>query len=134
MSASWELQTLIYGRLMADTGVQALVADRIYDRAPEGVQFPYISFGPSDVVEDDAECIIGRTETLQIDCWSRYQGGFKEVKNVADAVKKALHRYAGALSVNALVDMSVLTIRYFSDPDGMTSHAAISLEARVEES
>lgn len=133
MSASWELQTLIYERLVADAGVQTVVDGRVYDRAKSDVVFPYVSIGPSDAVEDDDECITGRVETIQIDCWSQYQGGFKEVKNVADAVKKALHLYDGELTVNALVEMRVQTIRYFRDPDDITSHGVITVQAIVEE-
>lgn len=133
MSASNELQTLIYQRLVNDVGVQAIVGSRVYDNPTGKNDFPYVSFGPSDVVEDDADCITGRIETIQIDCWSRYQGGFKEVKTLADAVKKALHRYAGTLTVNALVEMTVRSVRYFRDPDGLTSHGVITLQAIVEE-
>lgn len=133
MSASNELQTLIYQRLTNDAGVAALVNGRVYDNPPSNADFPYISFGPSDVVEDDADCITGRIETIQIDCWSRYQGGFKEVKDIADAVKKALHRYAGELTVNALVEMTVQSVRHFRDPDGITSHGVVTVQAIVEE-
>lgn len=133
MSASNELQTLIYQRLTAFPAVQAVVANRVYDQPPENPIFPYVSFGPSDAVEDDADCITGRIETIQIDCWSRYQGGFKEVKSLADAVKKALHRYAGELTVNALVEMTVQSVRHFRDPDGVTSHGVVTVQAIVEE-
>lgn len=133
MSASNELQALIYQRLTSDAGVQAIVGNRVYDNPIGKDTFPYISFGPSDVVEDDADCIAGRIETIQIDCWSRYQGGFREVKSLADAVKKALHRYSGTLTVNALVEMTVESIRFFRDPDGATSHGVITLQAIVEE-
>lgn len=133
MSASNELQALIYQRLVTDAGVHAVVGDRIYDNPIGKDDFPYVSFGPSDAVEDDADCITGRVETIQIDCWSRYQGGFKEVKALADAVKKALHRYSGTLTVNALVEMTVQTIRCFRDPDGITSHGVVTVQAIVEE-
>lgn len=133
MSASNELQTLIFQRLTSDTGVQAIIGNRVYDNPIGKSTFPFISFGSSDVVEDDADCITGRVETIQIDCWSRYAGGFKEVKALADAVKKALHRYSGTLAVNALVAMTVQTIRYFRDPDGVTSHGVITLQAIIEE-
>lgn len=133
MSASNELQALIYNRLTTNAGVTAIVGTRVYDNPPSNADFPYVSFGPSDVVEDDADCITGRIETIQIDCWSRYQGGFKEVKSLADAVKKALHRYNGALTVNALVEMTVQSVRHFRDPDGITSHGVVTVQAIVEE-
>tara|TARA_R100000655_G_scaffold48246_1_gene85635 strand:+ start:563 stop:967 length:405 start_codon:yes stop_codon:yes gene_type:complete len=133
MSVSVELQKLIYARLVADAGVHAICGDRIYDNPKEGVEFPYVSFGPSDQIEDDAECITGLVETMQIDCWSRYGGGFLEVKKLTDAVRKALHQYEGELTENALVEMRVLSTRFFRDPDGLTSHGVMSVQSTVEE-
>lgn len=133
MSPSNELQKLIYDRLVESAGVHNIAADRIFDNPIGQDVFPYISFGSSDAVEDDADCITGRVETIQVDCWSRYQGGFKEVKALADAVKKSLHRYAGELSVNALVEMTVQTVRVFRDPDGITSHGVVTVQAIIEE-
>lgn len=132
MSVSAELQKLIYDRLVANTGVHAICADRIYDRVPENASFPYVAFGPSDQVEDDAECITGVVETIQIDCWSRYQGGMKEVKDLADAVRSALHLYSGSFSTNALVEMRIISVRFFRDPDGLSSQAVVSVQAIME--
>src|SRR5690606_24189932 len=122
MSVHNELQKLIYDRLVADAGVHSVAGDRIYDNPPPERVFPYVSFGSSDAVEDDADCITGLVITQQLDCWSRYAGGFKEVKSLTDAVKKALHRYEGELTTNALVELTVQSIRHFRDPDGITSH------------
>jgi hypothetical protein len=133
VSASWALQKLIYRRLVAYPDVAALVDDRVYDNPSDEAELPYITFGPSDWVEDDAECITARTETLQIDCWSRYQGGFMEAKQLSDAVKAALHQYDGTLEGNALVEMRVTTVRTFRDPDGITSHGVVTVQAMVEE-
>lgn len=133
MSLSLQLQGLIYQRLVADDAVGALCHDRIYDRVPENRVFPYISFGPSDTIEDDAECITGEVETLQIDCWSRYDGGYKEVKDMTGAVKSALHLYAGELATDALVELRVVGIRHFRDPDGLTSHGVVTVQAIMEE-
>lgn len=134
MSASNELQALIYDRLVANAGVHAVCGDRIYDNVPQDVDFPYVTFGPSDVVEDDAECITGRIETVQLDCWSRQQGRMKEVKSLADAVKDALHEYAGEMTINALVEMRVTGLRFFKDKDNITAHGVVTVECTVEES
>lgn len=130
---SSEVQALIYAALVADTGVHAICADRILDRVKKDTQFPYVSFGPSDAVEDDADCITGRVITLQVDCWSRYQGGFREVQQLADAVEAALHRYEGELAVNALVELRWRGTRVLRDPDGQTSHAVVTVEATIED-
>jgi len=133
VSTSVELQKLIYERLVADTGVHAVIADRIYDNRPDAATFPCVTFGPSDVVEDDAECITGRVETIQLDCWARSNARIAAVKPVVDAVKKALHLYHVNPTVSALVELRVLTMRAFIDADGLTAHGVVTVQAIMEE-
>ncbi len=133
MSASAEFQKLVFDTLQADAGVGALVGDRIYDRMPRSGEYPCITFGPSDVVPEDSECITGRIETLQLDCWAQSQGRLWPAREIADAVKSALHEADLSLVVNALVRISVQSVRVFADPDGVTAHAVVSVEADIEE-
>ncbi|GCA51789.1 hypothetical protein KGO5_04246 [Sinorhizobium sp. KGO-5] len=142
MSSAAELQKLYFDTLKADSDVMAL-AYGVYDRVPEKPFGPvdaagntsktaYISFGPIDSVEDDAECITGLEVTAQIDVWSRAVG-FVECKRLVDLVRKALHRRSLALTENALVDTWVELTRVFRDPDGQTSHGVVQVRAMIEE-
>jgi hypothetical protein len=133
MSVSNALQTLIFQRLTGASAVTALVGQRVYDHPPKDAVFPYLSFGASDSVPDDADCITGRIETLQIDIWSRAQDGKREAKAITDAVKTALHRWTGNLSVGALSMMEVTLSRVIDDPDGITSHGILQVECHVED-
>lgn len=134
MSASVDLQTLVYDRLIADAAVAAIVGSRVYDNVPSDAQKPYISFGPSDYRPDDADCIRARTETLQVDCWTADHGKKRPCKILADAVKAALHEYEVELSGdNALVEMIVAQVRILDDPDGITTHGVVQVEATIEE-
>jgi hypothetical protein len=128
---SLELQGAIVARLKADGAVQALVGQRIYDPVPPAATFPYLSLGADDVISDDADCITGFEITVQIDAWSR-QPGFKEVKQIGDAVRVALHDYDFTLSVNASVLFEHRVTRNMRDPDGLTNHAAITFTGFVE--
>lgn len=129
---SLELQGAIVARLKdVSAGVTALVGQRIYDPVPAVPTFPYISLGPDDAISDDAECITGFEITVQIDAWSR-QPGFKEVKTIADAVRVALHDYAFTLSANAAVLFEHRITRNLRDPDGLTSHSAMTFTGFVE--
>ena len=133
MSASDELQAAIYTRLTTFAPLVALVGTRVHDLPPSPVVAPYISFGPSDTVSDDAECITGREETLQIDVWSEALDGYRECKLICDQVKKALHDWNGELTVNALAFIRVQTVRVFRDPDGRTTHGVVTVQAMIEE-
>ena len=56
-----EFQGAIVTAFKADAGVTALVGQRVYDSFPPDVIFPYISIGPSDELQIDAECISAST-------------------------------------------------------------------------
>ncbi len=127
-----ELQRAVYERLRADAGVIAVVGDRVHDNRPAAAQFPCVTFGPSDAIEDDAECIIGEVETLQLDCWARANGRIGPVKPVVKAVRAALHKRDLALTGGTLVDMRVTMTRAFMDPDGITAHGVVMVEMIVE--
>lgn len=133
MSTSIDLQTLIYQRLVADTGVHALVGDRIFDRMPAGADYPCITFGPSDYSPDDMECIDGRYETIQLDCWAVDHGRLRPAKEIADAVKKALHGYEADAGDSALITMNVEAVRVLRDSDGITGHGIVTVTANMED-
>lgn len=138
-STTLELQGAIAARLKAVSAVTALIGQRVYDDVPEekkriqatGAAFPYVSFGPSDELPDNAECIQADVVTFQLDAWSRAVG-FPEVRQTAAAVRAALHEYEFTLTANALVSFEHRATRIFRDPDGLTSHAAIEFRAIVE--
>jgi len=134
MSSAADFQRLIYETLKGNAAISA-ISNNVYDEVPKnpfGTKTAYISFGPVDTNEDDADCIMSVETTLQIDVWSRAPG-FVECKRIADLVKKALHRKPLALTENALVDVWVPLVRVFRDPDGVTSHGVVQVTALIEE-
>jgi len=131
-SPSLELQGAIVSALKADTSVTSICAGRVFDRVAAAAQFPYISLGASDEISDDADCIDAFEVTMQIDCWSR-EPGFPEIRRLADATRRALKTANLSLADNALVTFDHLSTRIFRDPDGLTSHAAMTFQAVVEQ-
>lgn len=131
MSPELELQGAIVAALKADPAVSGIAAGHIYDRVPEDRVFPYVSIGATDTVEADAECLTGYEITQQIDIWSR-EVGYPECKRLTDAVRAALHEIDLALATNALVFLRCIQARMYRDPDGLTSHGALTFEASVE--
>ena len=133
MSASAELQKLLFDTLKADEAIMAL-AGGVYDRVPidpyKG-KTAYISFGPSDVVDDGADCIDSGVHTFQIDVWSKAVGQV-EAKRLVDLIHKALHEQELELSENALAEIRVDFRRVFTDSDGLTTHGVASVSARIE--
>lgn len=131
MDPDLELQGAIVTTLKADPAVFALVGGRVYDRVPEDPVFPYITYGPTDSVTDDYECLTGFQITVQIDVWSR-DYGFPECKRINDAVRVALHDVNLTLNTNALVSILHEITRTFRDPDGETNHGAVQFGASIE--
>lgn len=133
MSASAELQTAIYDALVADVGVGALVGDRIYDGAPEKAAFPYITFGPTQQIMDDMDCVEGERHYIQLDAWDRSQGRKVNAKRISDAVKAALHDKSLSLAdPYAVGEFLVEDIRVIIDKDRITAHGIISIMGMVE--
>jgi hypothetical protein len=134
MSPQAELQKALFGRLSATPSVMALI-DGVHDRvdasAFRGKQ-AYISFGSSDVVDDDAECIIAGEHTLQLDVWCR-RVGLVECKKIVDEVKSTLHEADIELATLGLVEVRCVLRRVFTDPDGLTGHGVLQFSATIEE-
>ncbi|WP_430259792.1 DUF3168 domain-containing protein [Neorhizobium sp. IRS_2294] len=133
MSVSVAFQDLVLSLLSNDDAVSAIVGDRFIDGPDADTAFPYVSFGATDTDRLDAECIPGRDETMQIDCWSRDDGRLNPCKALVNAVEAALHEKDGTLSVGALISLNVVLSRCFIDPDGITAHGVVQVTAEIED-
>lgn len=138
IDALYEIQIGTVARLKGYPAVTALIGTKVFDDVPLDAagnvpvaNFPYVSFGPGQVLPDNFECITGSEIYLQLDAWSR-EPGFAEVRKIANAVRLALHGYDLPLTENALVSLEYDGRRDMRDPDGKTSHSAITFKAVVE--
>ena len=129
MSTSDEIQKALYERL---TAFPALAGVPVLDGPPADTPFPYITFGPCDVQEDDADCIDGEIHTQQIDVWTSSQGQTLSAKVLCDHVKAALHKYDTDLGSVALCFMRVVSRRIISEPDGIGMHGIVNVQISVE--
>lgn len=125
-----ELQGAIIARLRATSGVTALVANRIADIPQSTWVKPYINIGPSNYVAELIDCVDGGEVMIQIDCWSE-STTMKEIRDVADAVRRALRNWEPTLSTNAIVTFDPWRTDYIRD--GAIKHASLRYTAIVEE-
>lgn len=131
---SEDLQKAVRAALLADAAVAAVVGTAVRDGQPLAEVGSQITFGPSDYVLEDMDCIAARVETIQLDCWVRdASGALHPARALADKVKAALHGAELALDTHALALMRVVGVRAMMDPDGLTAHAIVTVEALVEE-
>jgi hypothetical protein len=119
--SSSELQVAITAALMADPEIIALVADRIYDRIPDGRVFPYIVFGDTQILPDLSEGTDATLAYVTIHTWDRFQG-FDAIKSVGKRVVAVLHDQPLAITGSVVQSILLDSSRYLRDPDGLTSH------------
>ena len=70
---------------------------------------------------------------MQLDIWARDGGRVRPAREIVDAVQEALHLAPLMLTVNALALIRVVSARVLLDPDGLTAHGVILVEAVIEE-
>lgn len=79
---------------------------------------------------NDAECIYGMDIMIQVDAWSDAVG-YPQVRNMADAIRKAFRGYEFSLATNALVTFDHDRTDYIRD--GEINHASVRFTALVEQ-
>ena len=125
-----ELQGAIIARLKADAAVNALVNNRVADIPQSTWAKPYISIGPSNYVAELIDCIDGGEVMMQIDCWSE-STTMKEIRDIADAVRRALRNWDPPLATNALVSFEPWRTDFITD--GALKQASLRYTAIIEE-
>lgn len=130
-SGSLALRAAIIAAVKADSDLAALGVAQVYDSVPDGVVFPFVSFGPEMSGPWEATCLDGADTALQLDVWSRAVGSVEALR-IADALRTTLHRQSLSLSGQALTVLTVDACQVMRDPDGKTTHAILRLRALTE--
>jgi hypothetical protein len=116
--------------------VNALVAanvagGRILDQPPIDAVYPYVTIGEGQVLADLADCYDGSECFLDIHVWSRAVG-YPETKRIADQVRGVLHDADLVLDGHSLELLHFQDARTLRDPDGLTSHVAMTFRALTQ--
>ncbi|RJG46502.1 DUF3168 domain-containing protein [Mesorhizobium sp. DCY119] len=132
-----ELQGVIIQRLRSFAAVTALVGQKSYDQPPldqngnvQATTYPYISIGPSNFQSEDADCIDGGEVMIQIDAWS-IEPGHPQVRNIADAIRKAFRGSDITLAQNALATFEHWRTDYIAN--GTLKQASVRFTAIIEQ-
>lgn len=123
---SSELQEAVVARLKSHV---TLVGGRVYDSPSSQANLPYLTIGESSYTTDDAECMNGRTEVMQIDAWATALPNRALIKNIVDQVVLALHQYRIPEYNNLRTGpFRVLMFRVIGDPDPTILHGLVQFE------
>ena len=110
---------------------------RVYDRVPKSNgtiasgTFPYVALGTGSVLNNQADCYDGSDVSLTVHVWSRAVG-WPEAKRIADAIRTGLNNAELTLTGHTLELLTLDRVDYLNDPDGLTSHAALTFRALTQ--
>jgi hypothetical protein len=134
MTPELALQKAIRGVLISQETLTDLVpASSILDRNERPAPDPAIIIGEGQSVDEGNS--IGRTLTrvyMDVHVWKR-EPSTVGVKLIAGAIRKALSLKLEGNSGFHFADCFVQGVRFLRDPDGVTSHAVVTLNALVQE-
>jgi hypothetical protein len=128
---SYEVQAAMVAALKAAGALPAVVGARVYDAAPAGAVFPYITLGDCQVLPDKADCIDGAELFLQVDVWSRAVG-YGEAKTIAKAIMVKLDDQPLTVAGHDVIVFEHQATTYLRDPDGLTRHVALTFRSLVQ--
>lgn len=135
MSTSFalELQKGVRAALVANSSLTALVAARVYDEPPQNVTYPFVRFGDIQPRSMDTDGSTGADVTFNIEGYSQTTGRV-EATQIAEAVRTALHRQEGSVSLTGfnLIEMRCETYVVDRDREGRGHNANIIFTALME--
>lgn len=126
----YSFQQAVYQVLTGDSTLSALI-DAVYDRAPQGSPFPYITLGEMDISDWSTKTSTGTEILLNIHIWSR-SGGRKETADISDRVYRLLHQASLSVSGQVLVQIRYLSSDIHLEDDGITYQGVMRFRSLLE--
>jgi hypothetical protein len=128
------LQKALVGALNADAAVLAATGGRIYDEPPQNAVYPYLMIGDISPNAFDTDNTEGAEVQIGLEAYSQAATGRVEAVAIAEAVKAALHRQEGALSVTGFNVVEIIFQTYSASRSGTGRgySSRISLQATLE--
>jgi hypothetical protein len=134
MSVEASFKTALMARLSGEVEVQAILGNppRIYDRAPGGAAFPFLTVGQGETTPVDADTPGLNDHRLTLHIWGR-RDDRDAVRDALGAVRTALHQADLSLSGGArCVLCRVVYTDFFTAPDGRTLHGVLRVRALLD--
>lgn len=135
MTPEIALQNAVRMRLVGTPAVVALVpAASILDRNERPAPDPSIIMGEGQSIDEGDSIARALTRVyLDLHVWKK-EPSTAGVKAIAGAVRAAVNaRNFAAVDGFHIVDCFVQNARFLRDPDGETSHAVVTISAKVQE-
>ncbi len=131
-SASWALQKAVFAALSGDASLSALIGPgRIYDDVPRDADFPYVTFGQSQVRDWSTGSEVGHEHVFTLLVWSR-KNGRREVTEAMGFLETALHEADLVLEGHRVINMRHEFSESRREVDGETYRGVIRYRATTE--
>ena len=132
LAATVALRAAIFDALIADPALAAALGGaRIYDLAPRGAEFPYVTLGEARITDASADEAPAQEHQLTLHAWSR-QGGHREAHVITGALLQALDDAPLVLGGHRLVQLRFALADIRREADGRTYHALVRFRAVTE--
>jgi hypothetical protein len=123
----YPLQKSVYETLSGDSALMALVSG-VFDRPPQGTEFPYITLGEASGNDWSAAGVNGMQYLLALQIWSR-EGGRKQAALIRERVYTLLHQADLSVEGQTLVLLRFVSSAIALLDDGYTYHGAMGFQA-----
>lgn len=139
------LQRAVFATLRQSDAMATAFGDerpRVYDEIPQPdpneteaayrkrVKFPLVTIGEDDIADDSTTCEKAYDATVTVHVWSRATGKV-EAKRIGGAVEATLD---AVLEIDAFICTvnEFRSARYFTDPDGETTHGVLEFRYLID--
>lgn len=119
----WSIQRALFGALSADPGLSELITG-VFDRAPNGQQFPYVTVGDAMAQPDNAHGMFGANATVTVHIWSAAHG-FAESLAIMGELRRLVDHESFVLDGHRTVLCHLEDYRTLNDPDHDIRHIPV---------
>lgn len=127
-----ELQKAIVAVLRADATLMGLIGERLYEDVPPNPDYPYVTIGQTQEVDDSVEYLTSSTIYVDVHVWTTTKG-YKECKRICSHIRALVHDKPLVLAEERLVTILHRVSRVFPDGDTVTKHGVVTFNALTEE-
>ena len=119
--------------LVANSGVTNLVSTRVYDEPPQNVTYPFVRFGDIQPRSADTDGTTGAEVTFNVETYSQTTGRV-EATQIAEAIRTALHRSEGSVTLSGfnLIELRCETYVVDRDREGRGHNGNVIFSAILE--
>lgn len=124
------LQQSIYAKLTGDSTLMGLI-EGVFDRPPQGGNFPYITLGESLITDRSTKATTGTEHLVTLHVWSR-EGGRTETAIIMERVYVLLHHATLVVTGQIFILSRFASSKLLLEEDGFTYHGSMQFQILLE--